>query len=305
MSDFNSEFWNWFIILPTLLGIVWCFWLVWWMSGSSADDTRPESEAEDTGHVWDVDLKEYNNPLPRWWLGLFYITLVFSIVYLLLYPGLGSFGGFLGWSSKKAYEDEMALADEKYGPLFQKYLSQDLVTVSSDPQAGKIGERLFLNYCSTCHGSDARGARGFPNLRDNDWLWGGDAESIKLSILHGRNGMMPGWGAALGGADGVSSMTDYVLSLSGRDHDAEAAARGQAQFAVFCAACHGAEGRGNPGIGAPNLTDNIWLHGSSRTSVSETIDKGRQSMMPGHAEFLGEAKVHLIAAYIYGLPKDK
>ncbi|MDH5353007.1 MAG: cytochrome-c oxidase, cbb3-type subunit III [Gammaproteobacteria bacterium] len=299
MSDFNSEFWNWYIILPTVLGIVWCFWLIWWMSLSSGDTAS--KDVEDTGHVWDEDLKEYNNPLPRWWLGMFYITLIFGIVYLALYPGLGTFEGYLGWSSKQAYEDEIAAADKQYGPLFQKHLSQDLVSLSEDTHGQKMGERLFLNYCSTCHGSDARGARGFPNLRDNDWLWGSDPETIKQTILDGRKGLMPAWGGPLGGAEGVANMTDYVLSLSGREHDASAAAIGQAQFNIFCVACHGVDGKGNTAMGAPNLTDKTWLHGASRALISESIDKGRQGHMPAHRDFLGEAKVHLIAAYVYGL----
>ena len=299
MSDFNSEFWNWYIILPTVLGIVWCFWLIWWMSLSSGDTAS--KDVEDTGHVWDEDLKEYNNPLPRWWLGMFYITLIFGIVYLALYPGLGTFEGYLGWSSKQAYEDEIAAADKQYGPLFQKHLSQDLVSLSEDTHGQKMGERLFLNYCSTCHGSDARGARGFPNLRDNDWLWGSDPETIKQTILDGRKGLMPAWGGPLGGAEGVANMTDYVLSLSGREHDASAAAIGQAQFNIFCVACHGVDGKGNTAMGAPNLTDKTWLYGASRALISESIDKGRQGHMPAHRDFLGEAKVHLIAAYVYGL----
>ncbi len=301
MSDFNSEFWNWYIILPTIFGIIWCFWLVWWMSSSSANTVGKEDE--DTGHIWDDDLKEYNNPLPRWWLGMFYITLVFGIIYLALYPGLGTYEGYLNWTSKQSYEDEMAVAEAKYGPLFAKYQSQDLESVSQDAQARKIGERLFLNYCSTCHGSDARGARGFPNLRDNDWLWGGDANTIKQSIMDGRKGVMPAWGQPLGGAEGVSNVTEFVLSLSGREHDAAAAAKGQTQFNVFCIACHGADGKGNQALGAANLTDNIWLHGTSRERISESIDKGREGHMPAHSDFLGEAKVHLIAAYIYGMSR--
>jgi len=303
MSDFNSEFWNWFIILPTVFGILWCFWLVWWMSSSKTNTAGKETE--DTGHVWDGDLKEYNNPLPRWWLGMFYLTLIFSIVYLALYPGLGTFKGLLGWTSKQSYETEMAAAKTQYGPLFAAYQAQDLVAVSEDDKARKIGERLFLNYCSTCHGSDARGARGFPNLRDNDWLWGATPEAIKQTILDGRRGMMPAWEGPLGGAEGVTNMTDYVLSLSGRDHDAAAAAKGQAQYNVFCVACHGPEAKGNIALGAPNLTDKTWLHGASKTRIAESIGKGRQGHMPAHRNFLGDAKVHLIAAYVYGLAKDQ
>lgn len=266
--------------------------------------TTADEKPDDTTHVWDGDLKEYNNPLPRWWLGMFYITLIFGIVYLALYPGLGTYQGIFGWSSQQSYEAEMAQAEETYGPLFAKYQSQDLIAVSQDAQARKMGERLFLNYCSTCHGSDARGARGFPDLRDNDWLWGSDAETIKLSILDGRRGSMPAWGGPLGGAEGVANMTDYVLSLSGREHDADAAAKGEAQFNIFCVACHGVDAKGNTAMGAPNLTDKIWLHGASRIRISESIDKGRQGIMPAHRNFLGDAKVHLIAAYIYGLSNN-
>ena len=305
MSDFNSEFWNWFIILPTLLGIAWCFWLIWWMSQSHVPSGGEGKDPDDTGHVWDGDLKEFNNPLPRWWLGMFYITLIFGIGYLALYPGLGTFKGYFGWTSQGSYENEMAAAETQYGPLFKKYQSQDLVAVSQDDKAQKMGERLFLNHCSTCHGSDARGARGFPNLRDDDWLWGGTAENIKQTILDGRTGLMPAWEGPLGGETGVENMTDYVLSLSGREHDATAAQAGQAQYNIFCVACHGPEGKGNIALGAPNLTDKTWLYGASRARISETIAKGRQGQMPAQRSFLGEAKVHLLAAYIYGLDKDK
>ncbi len=303
MSDFNSEFWNWFIILPTVLGILWCFWLVWWMSSSKTNTEG--KEGEDTGHVWDGDLKEYNNPLPRWWLGMFYITLIFSIVYLALYPGLGTFKGILDWTSANAYETEMAEAEAEYGPLFATYQAQDLVAVSQDSKAQKMGERLFLNHCSTCHGSDARGARGFPNLRDNDWLWGATPDAIKQTILDGRRGMMPAWEGPLGGAEGVDNVTDYVLSLSGREHDAAAAAKGQTQFNTFCVACHSPDGTGNTALGAPNLTDKTWLHGASRKRIAESIAIGREGHMPAHRAFLGDAKVHLIAAYVYGLSKDQ
>ena len=303
MSDFTSEFWNWFIILPTLLGIAWCFWLVWWMARAPSNTENEDSK--DTGHVWDGDLMEYNNPLPRWWLGMFYITLVFGIVYLALYPGLGSFQGFFGWSSTQAYEEEMAEAEKTYGPIFDKYQSQDLVAVSKDPQARKIGERLFLNHCATCHGSDARGARGFPNLRDDDWLWGGSPDAIKQTLLNGRQAMMPAWEGPLGGEPGVNNVTEYVLKLAGRNHDATAASAGKEQYNMFCIACHGPDGKGNTAMGAANLTDDSWLYGASRSRIAESIAKGRQGQMPAQLDFLGEAKVHLLAAYIYGLSEDQ
>jgi cytochrome c oxidase cbb3-type subunit 3 len=298
MSDFNSEFWAWYIGIISVLSIAACFWLISWVSaGAKLEQTT----TEDTGHVWDGDLRELNNPLPRWWLGLFYITLVFGIGYLALYPGLGTFKGYLGWTSTGEYDEEVKVADAKFGALYKQFQAQDIVTLSQDPKARKMGERLFASHCATCHGSDARGARGFPNLRDDDWLWGGEPANIEQTILDGRIAGMPAWGIPLGGEAGVSDVTDYVLSLSGRKHDAEAATRGQAKFNMFCIGCHGVEGKGNVALGAANLTDKTWLYGASRIRISETIDKGRQGHMPAQRDFLGEAKVHLLAAYVYGL----
>jgi len=298
MADFTSSFWNWFIIIPTLGGILGCFLLVRWLSAGGA---KAGDKAESMGHVWDENLEELNNPLPSWWLKLFYITMVFGLCYLALYPGLGTFPGLLGWSSAGQYEREVDLADASYGPLFTKYRAMPIVAVAADPEAHKMGERLFVNYCSVCHGSDARGARGFPNLRDNDWLYGGSPEQIEQTILNGRNGAMPAWQDALGGDQGVADTVQYVLSLSGRNVDQAAAARGKEKFQTFCVACHGADGKGNQMVGAPNLTDNIWLYGGSEKAITETISKGRNGKMPAHKEFLGPDKVHLLAAYVYSL----
>ena len=297
MADFTSSFWNFYIIIPTVLGIIACFLLIRWLS----TDIHPEQQGKEMGHVWDEDLVELNNPLPRWWLNMFYITLFFGIGYLLLYPGLGTFKGLLDWTSTGQYQREMDLADDKYGQLFTRYAKMDIVAVAADPDARRMGERLFVNYCATCHGSDARGARGFPNLRDNDWLYGGAPETIKQTLLHGRNGVMPAWEAALGGEAGVADMTEYVFSLSGRMVDEDGARRGKEKFAMLCAACHAADGTGNQLLGAPNLTDNIWLYGGSRMRVMESLAKGRNGKMPAQLEFLGEEKVHLLAAYVYSL----
>jgi len=297
MADFTSGFWNYYIIIPTVLGIIACFWLVRWLSTEIPDDQKGKK----LDHVWDEDLVELNNPLPRWWLNLFMLTLVFSVGYLVLYPGLGTFKGLLEWSSTGQYEAEMAMADSSYGPLFKKYADMDLVAVAADPEARRMGERMFVSYCAQCHGSDARGARGFPNLRDNDWLYGGDPQAIQQTILDGRTGTMPSWEAALGGEAGVSDVAEYVFQLAGRDADAEAAARGKEKFASLCVACHGADGTGNQMLGAPNLTDNVWLYGGTKGRVMETIAKGRTGKMPAHREFLGEEKVHLLAAYVYSL----
>lgn len=297
MADFTSGFWNWYIIVLTTASILACFLLIRWLSGA----IKPEDEGKEMDHVWDESLVELNNPLPSWWLKMFYLTLFFGIGYLALYPGLGTFKGLLGWTSLGQYQREVDIADAKYGPLFKKFQEMPVVAVADDPDARRMGERLFVNYCATCHGSDARGARGFPNLRDNDWLYGGAPETIEQTILGGRSGVMPAWGAALGGDAGVADVTEYVFSLSGRNVDQASAARGQEKFAMMCVACHGADGTGNQALGAPNLTDNIWLYGGSAKQVMETIALGRAGVMPPHREFLGEDKVHLLAAYIYSL----
>jgi len=297
MADFTSSFWNWFIIIPTVGGIIACFLLLRWLSTAIS----PEDVGKEMGHSWDEDLVELNNPLPRWWLNLFYITLYFSIGYLVLYPGLGTFKGLLGWSSVGQYQREVDIADAKYGPLFKKFQEMPIVAVAADPEARRMGERLFVNYCATCHGSDARGARGFPNLRDNDWLYGGAPETIQQTILDGRSGVMPAWKSALGGDAGVSDVAEYVFSLGGRHVDQDAAARGGEKFQMLCVACHGADGTGNQALGAPNLTDNIWLYGGSSKQVMESIADGRNGVMPPHRDFLGEGKVHLLAAYVYSL----
>jgi cytochrome c oxidase cbb3-type subunit 3 len=296
MSDFTSEFWSLYIGAITVVSIIACGVLLFTFS-SSAGGTQGET----TGHTWDEDLCERNNPLPRWWLWLFVITIVFGLIYLVLYPGLGSYKGSHGWSSKGQYEAEEAQAVALYGPIFDKYLQQDLKTVAADPEARAIGQRLFLNYCAQCHGSDAGGGRGFPNLRDGDWLYGGDPQVIQASIANGRNGMMPPLGAAVGGEEGVRDVAHYVLSLSKRTHDELRAARGKTKFETVCAACHTAAGTGNPALGAPNLTDSVWLWGGSESTIVETITKGRSNQMPAHKQFLDNGKIHLLAAYVYGL----
>jgi len=299
MADFTHPFWNWFIVLLTVVGIVAMFLLNRWMTEPRR---RAGEKAKPMGHVWDEDLQELNNPLPKWWLNLFYVTLVFGVGYLVLYPGLGSFAGALGWSQTDQYRREVAAVEKQIGPLYEKYLREPLATLAQNREALKTGERLFITYCTGCHGSDARGGPGYPNLRDHDWLWGGEPEAIKASILHGRTGVMPPWGAALG-SDGVFNVTEYVLSLSGKRADPAAAAAGKEKFQQLCVACHGSEGQGNPMLGAPNLTDDVWLYGSSRETVMETIAKGRSGRMPAHAEFLGEAKAHVLAAYVYSLSR--
>lgn len=294
MADFVSGFWKWFILVSVVLSFVGIFALIIWMSRGFKRGEKVSS----MGHVWDETLEELNNPLPMWWLYMFYITLVFGIAYLLLYPGSGVFAGALKWSEVGQYETEMKVANEKYGPLFEKYRTEDLKLVAADPEAQKMGKRLFMTYCTNCHGSDARGGPGYPNLTDNDWLYGGEPETIQATITNGRNGVMPAWGAVLGN-EGVIDVANYVMSLSGRTVNADAAAAGKAKFQQVCAACHGPDGKGNKAIGAPNLTDNVWLYGGSQAAIIKTITNGRNGHMPAHGEFLGDAKVHLLAAYVY------
>lgn len=303
MSDFVSEFWSVYVAVIALAGIIGCAVLLKAMSTKRAAAGEKAADADITGHLWDENLAEWNNPLPRWWMWLFYITIVFALVYLALYPGLGSFNGILKWTSSGEYKDETQRAETSYGPIFNKFLKQDLPAAAKDAEARAMGQRLFLTYCASCHGSNARGSKGFPNLTDNDWLYGGDPKTIETSIRDGRSGVMPAWGPVLGEA-GVKEVTHYVLSLSGSQHDAKLAAAGKEKFATVCAACHGPDGKGNQALGAPNLTDKIWLYGGSEASIIETITKGRNGQMPVWGEKLGEAKVHLLAAYVYGLSQE-
>ncbi|MFO1436229.1 MAG: cytochrome-c oxidase, cbb3-type subunit III [Gammaproteobacteria bacterium] len=301
--DFTSGFWRWFVTIPTVVGILWMAWFAYRYSRGVT--VKPGTKVETMGHVWDGDLAEYNNPLPGWWLNLFYLTLAWGAVFLVFYPGLPVFEGLKKWSQYKQYDAEITAANEKYSPLFDKYKTLDIPTTVKDPNAISIGQRLFSTYCTQCHGSDARGAKGFPNLTDGDWIWGGNPEQIETTILDGRQAAMPAWGSLLD-ANKINDVAEYVLSLSGRPVDAAVAARGHEVFTQNCAVCHGADGKGNQQMGSANLTDDIWLYGGSQQRVRETITGGRQGHMPAHREFLGEAKVHLLAAYVYSLshPSD-
>lgn len=295
MSDFVSGFWNIYVAGITLVSVIGCgvFLLM--------QDKAPTSAGNTTGHVWDETLQEYSNPLPNWWRWMFYITVVFALFYLAMYPGLGNFQGQFGWSSTGQYDAEMKKADEQYGPIFKKFQSQDVMTVAANAEAKEMGQRLFLTYCAQCHGSDAKGAKGFPNLTDNDWLFGGTPEQIKESITKGRDAAMPAKGVKpdLTG-DQIKDLANYVRSLSGLSSDSVRAQRGKDLFPQACAACHGPDGKGMLGV-APNLTDKVWLYSSSEEAIIETITKGRTNRMPAFGEFLGDAKVHLLTAYVYGL----
>ncbi|HSG77546.1 MAG TPA: cytochrome-c oxidase, cbb3-type subunit III [Burkholderiales bacterium] len=296
MNEFTSSFWDLYIAILTVVSILACGVLL------LAQDKRRVAggTSETTGHTWDEDLGEYNNPLPRWWLWLFWITIVFSLVYLALYPGLGSYQGLWQWTQVSQLEAETARHEEKFGPLYERYAQMDVKALAAEPRALAIGQKLFLNNCAQCHASDGAGSRGFPNLTDRDWQWGGTPEAIKTSITQGRTGVMPPMGAALG-EQGTKDAAHYVMSLSGLPHDTMRAARGKPLFAQNCAACHGAEGAGNPMLGAPNLADGTWLYSAAEPVIVETISQGRTNQMPAHQELLGKARIHLLTAYVLSL----
>lgn len=296
MSEFTSNFWSVYIALLTVVSIIACGVLLRMNSVRKV----PTTTSGTTGHTWDGDLAEYNNPLPRWWAWLFYITIAFGLGYLALYPGLGTYRGALGWTEVKQLEQENARADAQFGPLYDKFGALSVSELAKDPEALAVGQKLFLNNCAPCHASDARGSRGFPNLTDRDWLWGGTPEAITASITNGRTGVMPPWGPVLG-EQGVKDVAHYVMSLSGLPSDSIRVARGKPIFAQNCAACHGPDGKGNIALGAPNLTDQIWLWGSGEPRIIETIASGRTNHMPAHKDLLAESKIHLLTAYVYSL----
>ncbi len=294
MSDFVSDFWNLYVIVIVLVSILACAVLL------VVQGKATFTPGKTMGHVWDETLEEYNNPMPKWWSWLFVITVVFALVYLALYPGLGNFKGMLGWTSGGQHKVEVEKMDATVKPLFDKYMAMDLKAVAADKQAMEMGKRLYLTYCMQCHGADARGAKGFPNLTDGDWLYGGEPEQIKQTIAEGRMGVMPPH-AQLGG-DTIKDLANFVRSLSGLPNDSVRAAKGKEAFAsAGCLGCHGPEGKGMHAVGAPNLTDKVWLYGSSEATITETITNGRQNKMPAWKEFLGDAKVHLLSAYVLSL----
>ena len=296
MSDFTSNFWSLYVAGIALVGIFACLLLLWF-SGKAKAMTANDNT---TGHVWDGDLREMNNPLPRWWVGLFIITIVFALLYLALYPGLGNSAGKLGWTSVGQYEAEVAKGNKEVEPLYARFAGMTPEEVSKDPQAMAIGDRLFMNNCSQCHGSDARGSKGFPNLTDADWLHGGAPDKIKETLKLGRIGQMPPMAAAVGTPDDVRNVAHYVLSLSGSPHESLRASWGKSKFGS-CAACHGMDGKGNHAMGAPNLTDDIWLHGWGEAAIVDRINNGKVNQMPAQEGKLTEGQIHVLASYVWGL----
>lgn len=295
MSDFFSAGWSVYVAVLTIVGLAACLILL-----LIASRRKVMSNDNTTGHVWDEDLRELNNPLPRWWMGLFVLTVAFAAVYLLLYPGLGAYAGQKGWTQQAQHQAEVERAQARQAPLYERFAAMSPADLARDPQARGLGERLFVTYCAQCHGSDARGSKGFPNLTDRDWLHGGEFEQIAQSIAEGRKGQMPPMAAAVGSGEDVRQVANYVLSLSGSPHDKLAAQLGRSKFGA-CAACHGAKGDGNPALGAPRLNDDIWLHGWGEAAIVKIVNEGKINQMPAHGDRLSPAQVRVLAAYVWSL----
>jgi cytochrome c oxidase cbb3-type subunit 3 len=293
-----SSTWSWYIIIGTAVTLVACFWVVAWANRQRAS----AKDIEDSeSHVWDEDIRELNNPLPMWWFWLFIMTVIWAAGYLIYYPGMGNFGGASGWSQEQQYAEEVAAAEAQYAPIFAAFSEEPLVDLAKDPQALAIGASLFANYCSQCHGSGAMGARGFPNLTDDHWLYGGAPAQIEQSIVAGRNGVMPALGAVFGSEEAVDQMVAYVQSMQdGMDQNSPA----HTQYMTLCVACHGPTGAGNQAIGAPSLIDDDWLYGSSPREIRKSIVEGRMGAMPAQGDLLGPDRARILAAYIYSLSQD-
>ena len=289
-----TSFWSLWIIVLTTITIVGIIWILF---GNRKRDQKLTEET--TGHAAD-GIEEYDNPLPAWWFYMFVGTIVWAIGYLIIYPGMGNYPGLIGWTQVGQYEKEVATADDKYRAMRDRYLALPITEIASDPAVRKMGMRMFSNNCAQCHGADARGSYGFPNLADTDWIYGGTPADIKNSITLGRQGAMPAWGSVIG-EQGVTNVTSYIQTLNGREADPARAKAGEQVFQTYCVACHGADAMGNPAMGAPNLKNGIWLYGGSTEQISHSIRAGRNGVMPAHADTLSEDKIHILAAYVYGL----
>lgn len=291
-----DSFWSMWIIILTTATIVGITWILF------ANRKREQQPADQTtGHEYD-GIQEYDNPLPAWWFYMFFITIVWGVAYLIVYPGMGNFPGLLGWTQVEQHDREVAAAEEKYRTVRDRYLALPVEQIAQDPAVRKMGMRMFSNNCAQCHGADGRGSYGFPNLTDNDWLYGGTPDAIKTSIADGRAPQMPGWGTIIGD-DGVEQVTAYVLQINGREADDTLASAGQQKFQQFCASCHGQDATGNPLMGAPNLKNGIWLYGGTQEQIAHSIRSGRNGVMPPHANLLSEDKIHILTAYVYGLSR--
>ncbi len=305
MSDFFNGFWPLYVGIISLVSILACGWLLW-AAGKATVMPQPAGLHDNTtGHVWDGDLRELNNPLPRWWMWLFIITVVFALAYLAIFPGLGAFPGLLKWSTQSEHSQDVTRLQEKVAPLYASFSAQPVEALVRNPAAMAIGERLFMNNCSQCHGSDARGSKSYPNLTNANAAWLGlrGADHIVQTVTNGRTGVMPPLGAAVGGDPEISELANYVLSLSGSPHNEIKASSGKARFAT-CAACHGADGKGNKALGAPNLTDDYWLHGWGEAAIASMVKNGKNNVMPAQSPKLSAEQIHVVAAYVLSLSSE-
>lgn len=300
MSDFTDGFWPLYVAIISVVSILACGWLLW-AAGKAKVNVQPAGD-NTTGHVWDENLRELNNPLPLWWMWLFIITVVFALIYLVVFPGLGSFPGLLKWSTRGEHQQDVTRLRDQVAPIYAAFSAQPVEALARDPAALAIGERLFMNNCAQCHGSDARGSKSYPNLTNGNSAWLGErtAEHIVQTITNGRTGMMPPMGAAVGGDPEISELANYVLSLSGSPYNEVKAFSGKARFAV-CAACHGVGGKGNKALGAPNLTDDYWLHGWGEAAIANIVKNGKTNVMPAQAPKLSAEQIHVVAAYVLSL----
>ncbi len=294
-----TSFWSYWIIILTTITIVGITWI---LLSNRKGAARPSGE-ETTGHVYD-GIEELDNPLPAWWFYMFLLTIIFAVGYLIVYPGMGNFKGLLGWTQVGQYETEVEEAEAKFRHMRDKYLALPITEIANDPVVLKMGQRMFANNCAQCHGADAKGRYGFPNLTDNDWLYGGSADELKTTITNGRRSAMPAWGEVIKDK-GVREAAAYVMSLSGREGDAADIAAGATVFKTYCAACHQADGTGNTAMGAPNLANGIWLYGGSSSQISQSIRSGRNGVMPMHKDRLSEDKIHILTAYVYSLSQSQ
>ena len=289
-----TSFWSMWIIILTSITIVGITWILF---ANRKREQQPTDKT--TGHEYD-GIQEYDNPLPAWWFYMFVLTIVWGVGYLIIYPGMGNFPGILGWTQIQQHDNAVAAADEKFRAMRDRYVALPIEEIASDPAVRKMGMRMFGNNCAQCHGADAKGSYGFPNLTDGDWIYGGDPETIKATLINGRQAAMPAWGSILGD-QGIADVTKYVLSLNGREADEAQVAAGAKVFETYCVACHAADGTGNPALGAPNLANGIWLYGGTEEQIAHSLRAGRNGHMPSFKDTLSEDKIHILTAYVYGL----
>ena len=289
-----TNFWSMWIIVLTTVTIVG---LTWILLANRKREQQPGDKT--TGHEYD-GIEELDNPLPAWWFYMFVLTIVWAMGYLIIYPGMGNYPGVLGWTQIGQHDREVTAADDKFRAMRDRYLALSVEEIAADPAVRKMGMRMFGNNCAQCHGGDAKGSYGFPNLSDDDWIYGGDPDTIKATLVNGRQAAMPAWGSILGD-QGVAEVTAYVLDLNGRSADSKLVTAGETHFKTYCSACHGMDGTGNPALGAPNLANGIWLYGGNTEQISHSIRAGRNGVMPAFEDTLSEDKIHILTAYIYGL----